>query len=264
VDNFCSYESSKQSSTKIGSALSYLNRSSSRTSHTRLAEVSVDGLKKYILAFVSGTTSQDLVWELGRNCPQTVDELMDVVANYAAGEEAVGAFFSYEGRKGKPPADDDEGPSRGPKNNKKKKKTRLFQREDIDDDLVSAMERKRSRGPLEGAIFDKMLKEPYPYHKGGSNHKLEDCRMLKKLFDGLGFKKDTCDDLKKREERRQGGRQRQRRFPSRPRLLHDLRWTLDAANHKATQEGAPRGLCGKDGSAPVPQLVKHPHHLRSR
>jgi len=34
-----------------------------------------------ILAFVSGTTSRDLVWELGRNRPQTVDELMDVVAN---------------------------------------------------------------------------------------------------------------------------------------------------------------------------------------
>jgi len=76
-----------------------------------------------ILAFVSGTTSRDLVRELGRNRPQTVDELMDVVANYAAGEEAVGAFFSCEGRKGKPPGDDDEGPSRGPKKNKKKKKT---------------------------------------------------------------------------------------------------------------------------------------------
>ena len=98
--------------------------------------------------------------ELGRNRPQTVDELMDVVANYAAGEEAVGAFFSCEGRKGKPPADDDEGPSRGPKKNKKKKKMRPFQREDLDDDLVAAMERKRPRGPLEGAIFDKMLKEP--------------------------------------------------------------------------------------------------------
>jgi len=48
---------------------------------------------------------------------------MDVVPNYAAGEEAVGAFFSCEGRKSKPPADDDEGPSRGPKKNKKKKKT---------------------------------------------------------------------------------------------------------------------------------------------
>jgi len=49
--------------------------------------------------------------ELGRNRPQTVDELMDVVANYAAGEEAVGAFFNCEGRKSKPPTDDDEGPS---------------------------------------------------------------------------------------------------------------------------------------------------------
>jgi len=64
-----------------------------------------------ILAFVSGTTSRDLVRELGRNHPQTVDELMDVVANYVAGEEAVGAFFSYEGRKGKSPTDEDEGPS---------------------------------------------------------------------------------------------------------------------------------------------------------
>jgi len=49
-----------------------------------------------------------------------------VVANYAIGEEAVGAFFSCEGRKGKPPADEDEGPCRGPKKNKKKKKTRPF------------------------------------------------------------------------------------------------------------------------------------------
>jgi len=75
-----------------------------------------------ILAFVSGTTSRDLVRELGRNRPQTVDELMDVVANYAAGEEAVGAFFSCEGGKGKSSADDDEGPSRGPKKNKKIRK----------------------------------------------------------------------------------------------------------------------------------------------
>ena len=143
-----------------------------------------------ILAFVSGTTSRDLVRELGRNRPQTVDELMDVVANYAAGEEAVGAFFSCEGGKGKSPADDDEGPNRGPKKNKKKKKARPFQREALDDDLVDAMECKRPRGPIEGAIFDKMLKEPCLYHKGGANHKLEDCCMLKRHFDGLGFRKD--------------------------------------------------------------------------
>jgi hypothetical protein len=75
-----------------------------------------------ILAFVSGTTCNDLVRQLGWTCPQTVDELMDVVAKYAAGEEAVGAFFSHENDKRKAPADDNEGPSRGPKNNKKKKK----------------------------------------------------------------------------------------------------------------------------------------------
>jgi len=92
---------------------------------------------------------------------------MDVVANYAAGEEAVDAFFSCEGRKGKQPADDDEGPSRGTKKNKKKKKARSFQWEDLDDDLVATVERKRPRGPPEGAIFGKMLKEPCPYHKGG-------------------------------------------------------------------------------------------------
>ena len=39
-------------------------------------------------------------------------------------------------------------------------------------------------------VFDKMLKEPYPYHKGGANHKLKDCCMLKKYFDSLGLKKD--------------------------------------------------------------------------
>jgi len=58
------------------------------------------------------------------------------------------------------------------------------------------MERKRPRGPPDGAIFDKMLKEPCPYDKGGANHKLEDCRMLKKHFDGLGFEKDNQKKVK--------------------------------------------------------------------
>ena len=60
--------------------------------------------------------------ELGRNHTQTVDELMDIVANYATDEEVVGAFFSHESSKGKAPAKDNEGPSRGPKKNNNKKK----------------------------------------------------------------------------------------------------------------------------------------------
>ena len=85
--------------------------------------------------------------ELGWNRPQTVDELMDVVANYATGEEAVGAFFSCDGGKGKSPADDDEGPSRGSKKRKKKKKSRPFQWEVLDEDLVTAMDRKDLGAP---------------------------------------------------------------------------------------------------------------------
>jgi len=167
-----------------------------------------------ILAFVSGTTSRDLVRELGQNRPQTIDELMDVVANYTVGEEAVGAFFSCEGGKGKSPTDDDEGPSRGPKKNKKKKKARTFQREALDGDLFAAMERKRPRGPPKGAIFNKMLKEPSPYLKGGANHKLEDCRMLKKHFDGLGFK---MDDQKKEKNGDKGDEKDDEGFPA----VHD-------------------------------------------
>ena len=149
-----------------------------------------------ILAFISGTTCKDFVRELGQNRPQTVDELMDVVANYAVGEEAVDAFFSHESGKGKAPADDDEGPSRGLKKNKKKK-TRQIKREALDDDFVAAVDRKKPRGPPKGPVFDKMLKEPCPYHKGGANHKLEDYRMLKKYFDSLGLKKE--DQMKDKD-----------------------------------------------------------------
>ena len=79
--------------------------------------------------------------ELGRNRPQTVDELMNVVANYVGGEEAVGAFFSHESSKAKMPTNDDEGPSRGPKkNNNKKKKARQNKREAINDDFVAVVE----------------------------------------------------------------------------------------------------------------------------
>ena len=214
-----------------------------------------------ILAFVSSTACKDLLRELGRNRPQTVDELMDVAANYTVGEEAVDAFFSQEGSKGKEPMDDDEGPSQGSKKSKKKKKARLFKREALDDNLVAAAEHKKPRGPPEGAVFDKMLKEPCPYHKGGANHKLEDYRMLKRYFDGQGLKKGRP---KERTERREGGEQRRRGLPCRPRLLHDLRWTIDAAHYEPAQEGAPRGLRGEDGGAPVPQLIEHPHHLQPR
>jgi len=152
---------------------------------------------------------------------------MDVVANYADGEEVVGAFFNHENGKGKTPADDDEGPSRVPKKNNKKKKMWQIKREALNDDFVVAVERKKPRGPPEGAVFDKMLKEPCPYHKGGANHKLEDCCMLKKYFDSLGLKKD---DYRKDKSDDKGGSKDDEGFHA----VHDCYMIYDGPSTQLT------------------------------
>jgi len=65
--------------------------------------------------------------------------------------------------------------------------------------------------PPKGVVFDKMLKEPCPYHKGEANHKLEDCRMLKKYFDSVGLKKD---DQRKDKSDDKGGSKDDEGFPA--------------------------------------------------
>jgi hypothetical protein len=54
-----------------------------------------------IMAFLSSTTCKELVRELGRNTPITTNSLMDIITNFAAGEEAVGAIFGSDQDKGK-------------------------------------------------------------------------------------------------------------------------------------------------------------------
>ena len=77
------------------------------------------------------------------------------------------AFFNDGKDKGKARANDVECSSKGhKKNNNKKKKARQGKWETVDDDLIAAVERKKPRGLPEGAIFHKMLKEPYPTREG--------------------------------------------------------------------------------------------------
>jgi hypothetical protein len=45
-----------------------------------------------------------------------------------------------------------------------------------------------------------MLKEPCPYHKGPTNHNLEDCHMLWRYFEGLGIKKDDKKENPKEKD----------------------------------------------------------------
>jgi hypothetical protein len=54
-------------------------------------------------AFISGTTNESLVHELGRNKPRTTWELLDLATSHASGEEAARANFSRS--RGKAPAE---------------------------------------------------------------------------------------------------------------------------------------------------------------
>jgi hypothetical protein len=97
-----------------------------------------------IMSFLSGTTCKELVQELGCNTPITANELMDIVTNYAAGEEAVGAIFGGDKGKGKRKDEEPEGSNRGAKkNNQKKKKNQQGKNEAAADDLVAAANRKK-------------------------------------------------------------------------------------------------------------------------
>jgi hypothetical protein len=69
------------------------------------------------MAFLLGTTCKELVRELGRNTPITANELMDIVTNYVAGEEAVGAIFGGDQGKGKHKDKEPKGSNRGTKRN---------------------------------------------------------------------------------------------------------------------------------------------------
>jgi hypothetical protein len=70
-----------------------------------------------IVAFLSGTTCKELVRELGRNTPITANELMDIITNYATGEEAVGAIFGGDQGNGKRKDEEPEGSNRSAKRN---------------------------------------------------------------------------------------------------------------------------------------------------
>jgi hypothetical protein len=171
---------------KLGESLrDYIRRFSKQ--RTKLPNITDSDV---IMAFLSGTTCKELVRELGRNTPITANGLMDIITNFATGEEAVGAIFGGDEGKRKHKVDDPASPSRGSKRNNRKKKNQQDKLKALADDLVAAANRKKPQGPLGGGIFDKMLKEPCPYHKGPTKHNLEDCHMLQRYFEGIGVKKD--------------------------------------------------------------------------
>jgi hypothetical protein len=112
---------------------------------------------------------------------------MDIATKFASGQEAVEAIF----RKDKQPQgrEKEEAPEASvPRGTKKKTwKKAQAKRDAIDADLVAAAEHRNPQKPPGGAnMFDKMLKESCPYHRGPVKHTLEECDMLRHYFNKAG------------------------------------------------------------------------------
>jgi hypothetical protein len=136
-----------------------------------------------IRAFLAGTTCRDLVSKLGRKTPTKASELMDIATKFASGQEAVEAIFRKDNQpQGRQKEDAPEASvQRGTK--KKAKKKAQAKHDTVDADLVVAAEHMNPRKPPGGAsMFDKMLKESCPYHRGPIKHTLEECDMLRCYF----------------------------------------------------------------------------------
>jgi hypothetical protein len=134
-------------------------------------------------AFLAGTTCRDLVSKLGRKTPTKASELMDIATKFTSGQEAVEAIFWKDKQpQGRQKEDVPEASvQRGTK--KKTRKKAQAKRNAVDMDLVAAVEHRNSRKPPGGAnMFDKMLKESCPYHRGPVKHTLEECDMLRRYF----------------------------------------------------------------------------------
>jgi hypothetical protein len=140
-----------------------------------------------IRTFLAGATCRDLVSKLERKTPTKASELMDIATKFASGQEAVEAIFWKDKQpQGRQKEDDPEAPvQHGTK--KKTRKRVQAKRNAVDADLIAAAKHRNPRKPPGGAnVFDKMLKESCPYHRGPVKHTLEECNMIRRYFNKAG------------------------------------------------------------------------------
>jgi hypothetical protein len=110
---------------------------------------------------------------------------MDVTTKFASGQEAVEAIFRKDKQpQGEPKEDAPKASAQ--RGTKKAKKKAQAKRNAADTNLVAVAEHRNPRKPPGGAAFDKMLKEPCPYHQGPVKHTLEECVMLQRYFHKAG------------------------------------------------------------------------------
>jgi hypothetical protein len=154
-------------------------------------------------AFLAGTTCRDLVSKLGRKTPTKPSELMDIATKFASGQEAIEAIFRKDKQPQRRQKEDDPEASDQRGTKKKTRKKAQAKRNAVDADLVAAAEHRNPRKPPGGAnMFDKMLKESCPYHRGPIKHTLEECDMLRRYFNKAG---PSAEDDKDHDKDKKGG-----------------------------------------------------------
>jgi hypothetical protein len=111
---------------------------------------------------------------------------MDIATKFTSGQEAVEAIF----RKDKQPQGrqkEEAHEASAQRGTKKARKKAQAKRDTVDADLVAAAKHRNPQKPPGGAnMFDKMLKESCPYHRGPVKHTLEECDMLRRYFNKAG------------------------------------------------------------------------------
>jgi hypothetical protein len=224
----------------------YIQRFSKQ--HTDLPNITDSDV---IGAFLAGTTCRDLVSKLGRKTPTNASELMDIATKFASGQEAVEAIFQKDKQPlGRQKEDVPEASVQCGTKKKTRKKAQA-KCDAVDEDLVVAAEHRNPWKPPGGAnMFDKMLKESCPYHRGPVKHTLEECDMLCRYFNKAGPSAEGGKDQGNNKKGRQG-----RGVPGGPQLLHDLRRAGGECLGSTPQAGAPGGLLGEGSSASLPRLV---------
>jgi hypothetical protein len=198
-------------------------------------------------AFLAGTTCRDLVSKLGRKTPTKASKLMDIATKFASGKEAVEAIFQKDKQpQGRQKEDAPEASVQCGTKKKAKKKAQA-KRDAIDADLVAAAEHRNPRKPRGGAnMFDKMLKESCPYHRGPVKHTLEECDMLRRYFNKAG---PSAEGGKDQGNNKKGG-DKEEEFPEVHNcfMIYDGQVVIASARHHKQER---REVCSVKVAAPV-------------
>jgi hypothetical protein len=172
-----------------------------------------ESLQEYIWRFSKQCTELPNITDsdvIGRKTPTKASELMDIATKFASGQEVVEAIFRKDKQpQGRQKEDDPEAPVQHGTKKKTRKRAQAKQNA-VDADLITAAEHRNPRKPPGGAnVFDKMLKESCPYHRGPIKHTLEECDMLRCYFNKAG---PSAEGGKDQGNNKKGG-DREEEFP---------------------------------------------------